>query len=156
MAPTPHPVHRATPADAATVAALLHDFNTEFDSESPGIAVLTERLTRLLATDSTLAYLGGAPARGVALITSRPNVWYASPVWLLDDLYVERELRGGGLGGAIIERMLADASAAGIAAIEILVDAPDLDAQRFYERHGFHGFEPVTGERAYYFARELG
>lgn len=155
MAVTPSSVQRATPAEAATVAKLLHDFNTEFDTETPGIPVLTERLTAMLATDRTLAYLGGDPARGVALLTSRPNVWYATPVWLLDDLYVEPEVRGEGIGGALIERILADASAARVAAVEILVDAPDVDAQRFYERHGFHGVEPVTGERAYYYALEL-
>ena len=42
-------VRRATPDDAADVARLLHDFNTEYDEESPGVAVLTERVRPRLA-----------------------------------------------------------------------------------------------------------
>lgn len=152
----PHPVRRATPVDAGTVARLLHDFNTEYDAETPGVEILAVRLTELLATETTRAYLGGEPATGVALITSRANVWYPGAVWLLDELYVVPELRGRGVGGAIVERMLSDASTAGASAIEINVDAPDVDAQRFYEQHGFLGIQPDTGERAYYYARELG
>ena len=36
-----------------------------------------------------------------------------------------------------------------------LVDEGDVDAQRFYERQGFSGVEPTTGERAFYYFREL-
>jgi hypothetical protein len=43
----------------------------------------------------------------------------------------------------------------GVSAIEINVDAEDVDAQRFYERHGFSGTDPDTGERAFYYSLEL-
>ena len=39
--------------------------------------------------------------------------------------------------------------------IEINVDAGDVDAQRFYERQGFSGVDPDTGERAFYYSLEL-
>ena len=55
----------------------------------------------------------------------------------------------------MIRRLLADAHENGVAAIEINVDAGDVDAQRFYERHGFSGADPDTGERAFYYSREL-
>ena len=42
----------------------------------------------LLATDETVAILAGTPAVAVALVTLRPNVWYAGRVALLDELYV--------------------------------------------------------------------
>ena len=45
---------RATPEDADEVTRLLHDFNTEFDTPSPGVAVLAPRLRRLLAGNDTL------------------------------------------------------------------------------------------------------
>ena len=35
------------------------------------------------------------------------------------------------------------------------VDAPDVDAQRFYERHGWSGVDPDTGDRAYRYHRDL-
>jgi GNAT superfamily N-acetyltransferase len=151
----PPAVRRATVADAARVAELLHDFNTEFDTDSPGPDVLAERLRSLLATTQTFALLGGAPAVGVALVTLRSNVWYPGPVALLDEMYVAPDARGGGIGGAIVDRLVADCRLAGVSAIEINVDEGDVDAQRFYERHGFHASDPQTGERAFYFSQEL-
>ena len=50
---------------------------------------------------------------------------------------------------------LTEAVARGVELIEINVDEGDVDAQRFYERHGFSATEPATGERAFYYAREL-
>lgn len=149
------PVRRATVDDAEVVAALLHDFNSEFDTPSPGTAVLAERLRVLLAGVETFALLGGEPAVGVALVTLRPNVWYAGPVALLDEMYVAPEARGGGVGGAIVDRLVADCRRAGVSAIEINVDEGDVDAQRFYERHGFSGVDPDTHERAFFYSQEL-
>ncbi|WP_127473741.1 GNAT family N-acetyltransferase [Microbacterium sulfonylureivorans] len=148
-------VRRAGPGDAHEVARLLHDFNTEFDTATPGPVVLTARLESLLAGPGTVAYLTGEPAVGVALITLRSNVWYDGPVALLDELYVAPAHRGRGLGTAIILRLFQDAVDFGVSAIEINVDEEDVDAQRFYERHGFAGTDPETGDRAFYYLREL-
>jgi len=146
-------VRWATVADARVVARLLHDFNTEYDTFSPGADVLAARLEELLPGGRTTALLAGDPAVAVALLTSRPNVWYDGPVLLLDELYVVPERRGQGIGSAVVERLLADAAAEGVALIEINVDEPDVDARRFYERHGF--VCGVPDERELYFSREL-
>jgi GNAT superfamily N-acetyltransferase len=145
----------ATVDDAEEVARLLHDFNTEFDTPSPGAEVLAARLRVLLAGDETFAILAGSPAVAVALITLRPNVWYAGKVALLDELYVAPELRGRGIGSAIVEALLSISRARRVDLIEINVDEGDVDAQRFYQRHGFSATEPGTAERAFYFSQEL-
>ena len=54
-----------------------------------------------------------------------------------------------------MERFLAICRSRGVDLIEINVDEGDVDAQRFYERHGFCSTEPDTGERACYYHREL-
>ena len=148
-------VRRAGIGDAGIVASMLHDFNTEFDTDSPGPIVLASRLRSLLAGADTFALLGGEPPAGLALVTLRPNVWYPGPVALLDEMYVVPSARGAGIGSAISRRLIDDCRVAGVSAIEINVDEADVDAQRFYERHGFHGADPDTGERAYYYAQEL-
>jgi GNAT superfamily N-acetyltransferase len=148
------PVRRASVDDAELVARLLHDFNTEFDTPSPGASVLAERVRGLLAGAETFALLGGDPVVGIALVTLRPNVWYPGPVALLDEMYVAPHARGDGIGGAIVERLIEDCRREGVSAIEINVDQADVDAQRFYERHGFSGVDPDTGERAF-FSQEL-
>lgn len=145
----------ATAADADEVARLLHDFNSEFDTPSPGVDVLAARLRGLLAGDDTLAILAGTPAVAVALVTLRPNVWYAGQVALLDELYVVPRLRGQGIGSALIGELVSMSRARGIDLIEINVDEGDVDAQRFYERHRFSATEPGSTERAFYYFQEL-
>ena len=145
----------ATADDADGVARLLHDFNSEFGSPSPGAEVLAARLRVLLAGDETTAILVGTPAVAVAVVTLRPNVWYAGQVALLDELYVVPRLRGRGIGSAIVEQLVSTARARGVDLIEINVDEGDVDAQRFYERHGFSSTEPGSTERAFYYSQEL-
>ena len=145
----------ATVDDADEVARLLHDFNVEFDTPSPGVDVLAFRLRVLLAGDKTFALLAGSPAVAFALVTLRPNVWYSGPVALLDELYVEPEVRGQGIGSKIIQLLLDTARDRSVALVEINVDEGDVDAQRFYERHGFSGIEPGSNERAFYYSQEL-
>lgn len=141
--------------DAGEVARLLHDFNTEFDTPSPGADVLAPRLRALLAGESTVAVLAGTPAVAVALVTLRPNVWYAGPVALLDELYVVPDLRGHGIGTNVIDLVLTTVRARGVELVEINVDESDVDAQRFYERHGFSVIDPDSSERAFYYSQEL-
>lgn len=150
-------MRRASPADAEVVAGLLHDFNVEFATPSPGVEVLAGRLRTLLAGDDTVALLGcdGVTAVGVALATLRPNVWYEGPVALLDELYVVPHLRDRGLGSAVMAELVSLAWARGVGLIEINVDESDVDTQRFYERHGFSRTDPDSGERSFFFSREL-
>jgi GNAT superfamily N-acetyltransferase len=145
----------ATVKDAAEVGKLLHEFNTEFGTPTPGARVLGDRLIRLLSEGSVFAILAGEPAIAVALFTVRPNVWYAGKVGLLDELYVVPEFRNQGIGSAVIDLLHKHARASGIDAVEINVDEGDIDAQRFYERHGYSSIEPDTNERAFYYFQEL-
>jgi len=145
----------ATLDDADEVARLLHDFNVEFGTPSPGPDVLAARLRVLLSGHETLAILAGTPSVAVALITLRPNVWYPGPVALLDELYVVPDLRGQGIGSAVIGELLAMASRRGVSLVEINVDEGDVDARRFYEGHGFSPTEPGSTEHALYYSREL-
>lgn len=138
------------------VARLLHDFNSEFDTPTPGRDVLANRLRVLLDGDQTIAVLAGVPAVSVALVTLRPNVWYAGPVALLDELYVVPELRGQGIGSTVIEHVITTARGMQVELVEVNVDEGDVDARRFYEHHGFSAFDPPgSTERAYYYSREL-
>lgn len=151
----PWPPRLATVDDADEVARLLHDFNVEFDTPTPGVDVLAARLRVLLADEATFAILAGAPAVAVALVTLRPNVWYRGPVALLDELYVVPALRGRGVGSGVMELLLSTARTRDVALVEINVDEGDIGAQRFYERHGFAATDPGSTERAFYYAREL-
>ncbi len=146
----------ATPAQAPTVAGLLDAFNREYDTPTPGIAVLEARLARLLASGDVIALLTGEPAVAVALLTLRPNVWYDGPVALLDELYVAPELRGRGLGSALLAAAEVVTRQRGGQLLEINVDGDDTDARRFYERRGYANTEPDQDQPLLYYYRELG
>ena len=143
------------PADAAIVARLLHDFNTEFSTPTPDARELQSRLTLLLAGDDVVVLLIGEPASGVAVLSFRPNVWYRGPVAILDELYVRPELRGHRLGSALLDAALDLVQERGGSLIEINVDGEDTDARRFYEAHGFTNTEPDQTDPMLYYYREL-
>lgn len=145
----------ATVADAVEAAGLLHDFNVEFATPTPGVAVIGRRLTSLLGGSATFAVLAGRPAVAIALVTLRANVWFDGPVAVLDELYVRPELRGRGIGSTVMGTVESEWRARGVRYVEINVDEGDVGAQRFYERHGFSAVDPDTGERALSLSREL-
>lgn len=146
----------AGPGDAVVVAALLDDFNREFSAPTPGVDALTDRLETLLSDPSVLVVLAGDPPDGVAVVSMRPNVWHDGPVALLDELYVAPHRRNEGMGTDLLRRARQEALARGADLMEINVDAPDVHARRFYERHGFSCIEPTTGDIALYYYGSTG
>jgi GNAT superfamily N-acetyltransferase len=152
-----HPleVRVAELGDAGVVAQMLHDFNLEFDAPTPGPSLLAERLRPMLSRDDVVVLLAGDPAAGVALLTFRASVWDSGPVALLEELYVQPDVRRHGIGHTLLERAVALAEARGSQTFEINVDEGDADARRFYEAHGFSDLQPETNERALYYSRSL-
>ena len=149
-------VRRAGVVDADEVAVLLHDFNVEFDTPTPAPAVLAGRLRRHLPTGDLVALLAGDPAVGMAVLSFRAGVWSEGPVALLDELYVRPPLRGRGTGTALLGAACALVRERGGELLEITVDGDDVDARRFYERHGFTHTDPGAIEPCLYYHRELG
>ncbi|MDQ4501400.1 GNAT family N-acetyltransferase [Sinomonas sp. ASV322] len=145
----------AAPGEAVVVAELLDAFNREFGSETPGIRVLAARLVGLLSGADVFAVLVGEPAAGVALVTLRPNVWFEGRVALLDELYVVPSHRGSGLGSLLLAAVEAEVRRRGGELVEINVDGEDVDARRFYERHGYSNRDPGQEEPQLYYAKEL-
>jgi GNAT superfamily N-acetyltransferase len=145
----------ATVAEASQLAQLLDRFNREYDTPTPGIEVLAERLERLLAGSQVLALLAGDPVIGLALLTLRPNVWSEGPVALLDELYVVPQRRGRGTGTALLKAAENVCRQRGVELLEVNVDGEDVDARRFYERHGYANREPSGTQPQLYYFRQL-
>lgn len=151
-------VELATPADAGTGGRLLDDFRREFDTPSPGAGVLSTRLERLLARDDVLLVLASFASGpvGLALLVLRPTSFVDGNAGLLEELYVVPELRGRGIGTALLDRTVQEARARGARVVEVPVDEGDTDARRFYERHRFSNLSaPDDDERMLYYERPL-
>lgn len=127
----------ATVRDAGDIAQLLDAFNREYDEPSPGVEFLTRRLHELLSSDLAYVVVAGDPVIAFGLVTLRPDVWADSLIATLDELYTVPEWRNSGHGGHILRRIISEAKARGAGELTIGIDAPDIDAQRFYARHGF-------------------
>ncbi|HVU71941.1 MAG TPA: GNAT family N-acetyltransferase [Mycobacteriales bacterium] len=145
----------ATAADAAVVAELLDAFNREFDTPTPGPAVLQRRLCHLLSGQEVYAVVAGEPVTGVALVTLRPNVWFDGPVALLDELYVVPPLRDQGIGTDLLHTAERVARERGCELFEVNVDGEDTDTRRFYERHGYRCVEAGQSEPSLYYFRAV-
>lgn len=148
-------VRMATAYDARTVAELLDAFNREFDTPTPGVTVLTERLRELLAGEAMFSVLAEEPAVGVALVSLRPSAWYDGPTALLDELYVSPGRRGHGIGGVLLEAVESEVRRRGGELLEINVDGQDVAARRFYVRHGYTDTDPGQSEPCLYYFKEL-
>jgi GNAT superfamily N-acetyltransferase len=104
MSAPPHSeIRQASEADAGAVAQLLHDFNTEYEDYTPGVAVLSERLGELLSEEAITVLLAGDPPAGFALFRLRPSLWAKAGDAYLEELYVVPARRRQGIGRALLE-----------------------------------------------------
>ncbi len=142
-------IRQARPSDAAALARLLHDFNDEFDAHTDSQPVLQARFARILTDDSVIAVVAshGLCDTGFALVTLRPAIWFDGPVAVLDELYVVPDSRDEGIGTALLTRACALLRERGCPEMHINVDEVDLDARRFYQRHGFTNVESGADDR---------
>jgi GNAT superfamily N-acetyltransferase len=90
------------------------------------------------------------PERGLFLVAYLDRrcagVAYVSFVWTLEhggfsawleELYVEPELRAGGIGTALLHAVLAECESLGCGALDLEIDADHERVRGLYERHGF-------------------
>jgi ribosomal protein S18 acetylase RimI-like enzyme len=148
-------VRRATAADAGDVARLLHDFNLEFETPTPGVEFLTGRLAKLIGAGEMDALLAGGGPEGVAVLRFRPALWSESLDAYLEELYVVPDRRGQGIGSALMAAAMALAREREAGLMSINVDEEDVDARRFYERLGFRNHAGNPEERMFFYEREL-
>ena len=153
-------VRLVSSAEDTTIAAdLLDAFNLEFGTPTPGPATIAARLSSLLGNQTTFGLIVSPPRSGeivgIALVTLRTNVWYEGLVGLLDEVYVMPEHRNNGLGTSLLRAAEAELVARGGDVLEIGADGEDVDAQRFYERHGYVDHDEWSDQPSKLYFREL-
>lgn len=157
MAATPQSeIRRAEVSDAAAVAQLLHDFNSEYEDYTPGVPALTDRLGELLAAGEITVLLAGNPPQGFALFRLRPSLWAKAEDTYLEELYVAPEHRGQGIGGALLDTAIETARQMGANHFELTTGEDDTEARGLYKSRGFTNREGApNGPRMLYYERDL-
>lgn len=142
--------------DAPVVARMLHDFNVEFGTPTPGVEFLVRRCRELIESGETTIVLGGEPPLGLGVLFFRPSLWSEGLEVYLAELYVVPDSRDEGIGGAIMATAMDLSRERGATDMQIGVDEPDVDTRRFYERLGFRNHDPDDpSARMFFYEREL-
>jgi len=149
-------VRRATPGDAPAVARLLHDFQAEYDEPSPGIEMLESRYADLIRNKDMIVLLIGEGPDGFAQLRFRPWVYSSGLHSYLEELYVVPDLRGNGLGRALLEAAMDIARAEGAEQMELGTSEDDVAARHLYASAGFINTEGgPDGPVMFFYEREL-
>jgi len=147
---------RAGLDDAAPIARLLHDFNTEYDDFTPGPEALERRVRELLEADEIAVVLADDPPQGLALMRFRPALWKEALDCYLEELYVVPDRRGQGIGRALMNAAMDLARERGAADMHLGTGEDDVAARALYESLGFSNREgKPDGPLNYFYEREL-
>jgi GNAT superfamily N-acetyltransferase len=106
-------VRLASQDDAADVARLMIGFRDWQGRSEPTDDVIERTVGRLLADPNTEFLLGGSPPVGVCQLRYRLSVWTGTDDCCLEDLFVDADVRGSGLGRELVDAALARARARG-------------------------------------------
>ncbi len=153
-------VRQATEVDAPALARMLHDFNTEFDLPSPGVAVVEERVRALIADGTKEFFIGfaaeGGEPLGFTQLSFFPSVWAEVPIGHIDELYVAPGHRGEGIGRVLIKALLARARERHAPSVGLTTGEANAGARALHESAGFRNDVEVPGRtRALSYELEL-
>ncbi len=127
------------PEDEAEWRRLWRAYLAFYETEVPEVVHATA-FARLLSGApgefrGRIATVDGAP-RGLVHFLFHRHMWKIENVCYLQDLYVDPQARGTGLGRALIETVYAEADAAGAPAVWWLTQEHNATARRLYDRIG--------------------
>lgn len=141
----------ATHAEAEDVARLLVGFRDHWGAATPSDNAFLAGVERLLDDRDTDFVLGaledGGPPVAVAQLRFRFGIWRAGTECLLEDLYVEAEARGSGLGRAMMEAVLVRAMERGSRQLELDTFEGNAPAIALYESFGLLAQQPGESGR---------
>lgn len=134
-------VRRATPADAAAVSQLVHELAAE-DGGIDQVQATPEHWAAILAREDVLILLAERDAAMLGYVSAarRLNLWLASDILAVDDVYVRPTGRNAGVGGQLMTALAqfaaaqADGEKAPLIRWELRAD--NHAAARFYSRLG--------------------
>jgi GNAT superfamily N-acetyltransferase len=145
----------ASQDDAGDVARLIAAFRDWWQRDDPDDAAIEAGVRRLMADPNTEYLLAGDPAVGVCQLRYRFAVWTSAEDCCLEDLYVEDDARGSGIGRALIQAAFDRARERGCARMELDTNEANAAAVALYESLGFESGSDPPGGRNLLMRRRL-
>lgn len=119
--------------------SLWHDYLAFYQTELP--QVITDNTWQKIIDDNSPIFGFGAwqgeennkKLVGFVHVVLHPNTWNKSDCCYLEDLFVDKKLRGQGVGRALIEHIYAFAESKNCNRIYWVTDAQNIAAQKLYD-----------------------
>jgi ribosomal protein S18 acetylase RimI-like enzyme len=134
-------IRTASLADTNAIGEILHAFNIEYGEPTPVPSKLSDRFKMLLVNNDTVVLLAGDRPSGIAVLRFRPSLWSDALECYLAELYVVPDLRGNGIGRALLCEALKIAKDRGADSIDLGTSEADIAARKLYESVGFSNRE---------------
>ena len=145
----------ASSDDAADVARLMIGFRDWWSRTEPPDAAFHEGVRRVLADPNSDFLLAGDPPAGVCQLRYRYSIWTESDDCWLEDIFVEEEARGSGMGRELMDAAFDRARERGCRRMELDVNEANPAALALYESLGFSAWSDPPGGRNLLMRRRL-
>lgn len=132
-------VFRAQVTDVSAAAPLFAAYR-EFYGEPYDLEAAAGFLTDRLSRDESIVLLArtdDGSTVGFTQIYPTFSSTQLTPIWILNDLFVDPDARGTGAVDALLESAAGLAKDAGVTAIELATAHTNLRAQAVYDRSGY-------------------
>jgi GNAT superfamily N-acetyltransferase len=138
-------IRLATEEDAPEVARLICLFRDWQGRSEPDDDTIERTVRRLLADPGAEYLLAGEPPAGVCQLRYRLSVWTGVDDCCLEDLFVESDERGSGLGRALVDAALERARERGCARMDLDANEANAPALALYRSVGFDSWSRAAG-----------
>ncbi|MDZ8119668.1 GNAT family N-acetyltransferase [Pontiella agarivorans] len=139
-------IRTATEDDIPVMAELLHElFAIEVDF-SPDFAVQTKGLLLLLERSDAEIFLAEFDGHVVGMCSIQTHISTAKgcEVGVVEDVVVDLNYRGRGIGAALLRRLEEWSVKRGLARLQLLADRDNNPALGFYRRQGWHSTNLIS------------
>ncbi|HEY2475252.1 MAG TPA: GNAT family N-acetyltransferase [Candidatus Cybelea sp.] len=137
MSPASLRVTRATAEDVGAILPLFDAYRAFFAGRTDDTSqrFLQERL----AGEESVVFVAWIEAKAAGFIQLYPlwSSWYCRRIWFLSDLYVSEAARGRGIGGALVQRVIAHANETEAASVMVELPRREPHLAEFYAKLGF-------------------
>lgn len=147
----------ASRADGGEVTRMMVAFRDWWERDEPSEESFAAGVARLLEDPGTefLLAADGERTVGVCQLRYRHGLWYDAPDCWLEDIFVDENARGIGIGRSLVEAAIERAERRGCRRVQLDVNEANAEALALYRGLGFDEIQDPPGARLLLMTRWL-